>query len=551
MRGAGFHQRRTAAAAAILLATALGAEPSVARSAPREPVDVGGAAQIFVDRHLVADATGVTFVVQPAEKHPANPLIVPDQPWEKAVYLFGDVVFDADERRFKMWYTARPPEGSFSYEGQGITAHVVCYATSRDGVRWEKPPVGTLESPVFERHNAVAPVQSPVVWKDARDPDPRRRYKMVGVSRLATETKPKHPTCTFVSPDGFRWTHVGHDIHGGTQDVVNGFVDERRGLYTAIPKRWPYPKVDGRPRRVFGVMASRDFVEWARPQWVFAADAADVASARAKLDRVRIHFEYPDNPYRNLRADIQGVSAYPHESGVVVTFPWVFSYFRGFEEPKELRDEGVIELQVGTLRAGPDGTYAWDRSLREPILPHGAWGEWDSGFLFAAAKAVRVGDEVLLFYDGGNWTHGFNPKWFDEPRTVTWDGRTHTWTYRRAIGLATWQADRFVAARAPAEGGELTTVPVQFDAAAARLEVNADVRPGGSLVVELCDASGRPLAGFERSDVVTGDGLRQTVTFAGRADVAPLRGRPLVLRFHLADADLFSFAFRRRVEGGQ
>ena len=55
----------------------------------------------------------------------------------------------------------------------------ICYATSRDGLTWEKPypeiyPWGGEKSnvPVFGLHGAG-------VFKDPADPDPNRRYKMI------------------------------------------------------------------------------------------------------------------------------------------------------------------------------------------------------------------------------------------------------------------------------------------------------------------------------------------------------------------------------------
>ena len=47
------------------------------------------------------------------------------------------------------------------------------------------------------------------------------------------------------------------------------------------------------------------------------------------------------------------------------------------------------------------------------------------------------------------------------------------------------------------------------------------------------------------NDPVTGDSLRQTVTWQGRSDVDALAGKRVSLRFTLRRAALFSFAFRK------
>jgi hypothetical protein len=75
------------------------------------------------------------------------------------------------------------------------------------------------------------------------------------------------------------------------------------------------------------------------------------------------------------------------------------------------------------------------------------------------------------------------------------------------------------------------------------LEINAQTGPDGHVVVELLDAAGEPIDGFGPSQPVSGDDLRHVVPFEG--DVASLAGRPIVVRFHLKNARLYSFAFRK------
>jgi hypothetical protein len=114
--------------------------------------------------------------------------------------------------------------------------------------------------------------------------------------------------------------------------------------------------------------------------------------------------------------------------------------------------------------------------------------------------------------------------------------------YCGSIGLATWPRDRFVSADAPATGGTLTTVPLRF--AGQRLEINARTGEGGDVRVELLDAAGRPLEGIPISKPFTGDDLRHTVQFPEPMNLGALASRPVCLRFHLRNAELYAFAFR-------
>ena len=63
--------------------------------------------QLFLDDHVVAKLENLERKVIQPEKHPANPLIVPDQPWERRyIQTYGTVLFDAAAGRFRAWYLA-------------------------------------------------------------------------------------------------------------------------------------------------------------------------------------------------------------------------------------------------------------------------------------------------------------------------------------------------------------------------------------------------------------------------------------------------------------
>ena len=124
------------------------------------PIDVGR--QLFVDDFLIAQTT-LTRTYHAAKYHAATPVLKPDQPWEKeggpTAMVFSDGVwYDPKDRLFKMWYMG------------GLT-RATCYATSKDGLRWDKP---TLD--VRKGTNIVQPDlrDSVTVWLDLDDRDARR-----------------------------------------------------------------------------------------------------------------------------------------------------------------------------------------------------------------------------------------------------------------------------------------------------------------------------------------------------------------------------------------
>src|SRR5262245_31212937 len=125
-------------------------------------IDVGR--QLFVDDFLIADTTLTRTFHQPVY-HEACPVLKPDQPWEGTSAMpFSDGVWhDPHDQLFKIWYK---------------TSSATCYATSRDGIKWDKPVLD-----VKKGTNVVVPGgrDSSTVWLDHREKDPQRRFKMFRV----------------------------------------------------------------------------------------------------------------------------------------------------------------------------------------------------------------------------------------------------------------------------------------------------------------------------------------------------------------------------------
>ena len=470
-------------------------------------VDVGTRSQLFIDRELIYDARSVSFTLHPARKHSAQPLMVGDQPWEGGnIYQGGTVMYDAEERIFKMWYTGHASE----YFDRITTL----YATSRDGIHWDKSQRGTIPAKNGKRCNAVADRYLPSVIKDPRDPDPTHRYKMVSFHEDRGFT-------SLVSPDGLHWTETGPGAFlpiSYVDDVVTACWSKPHQVFVTFAKQ--AMPVMGRRRRTIWTSFSHDFVHWSKPEPALVADRRDDYGSRIRAEKARPLLLYPDN-YNVMRSEIYGTGMYSAES-CLVAFPWIFTATVNI--PNVGNQEGPIETQLAVSR----DLVHWERPFRTPAIPSGKPGSWDGGMLSACAYAFDYQNEVWMYYWGNPGTHAGPP-----PGQATLNG---------GIGLAKWPKDRFVSADGPAAGGTLTTVPVQF--AGNRLELNANVKRGGKILVELLDLALNRRKDWPTSAPVTGDDLRHTVQFDGASDVSGLAGQPLVIRFHLWDAELYSFAFR-------
>ena len=476
---------------------------------PASPFDVGGRAQLFIDRTLIRDTSRVSFTLHQGTKHPQNPLLRADQPWEGwRLEIYGNVLYDDQEQCFKMWYVAAD--------------NPTCYATSKDGIHWQKPLVGTVDDGSGKPNNIVLNGHLTSVVKDNNEPDPKRRYKMTCWYQSAYRT--------MVSADGLHWELADREPFATGWDVVTGHWDPYRKLWIAFTKNHDFPW-RGHPRRVFDLVVSRDFQQWSKPIPAFYPDLRDDAGSLARIEQVRPILDRPDDPAL-MRTEFYGIGAYPHES-CTITFPWVLTINNNARWGNH---EGPMEVQLAVSR----DLHQWHRPFRTPVIDVGKPGDWDCGMQFTASSAIRVGDEIWLYYTGANHTHG-SPVLY---RSAFEDGKStgRKDRFTDSIGLVTWKLDRFVSADGPFEGGTLTTVPICFSGK--RMEINARTEGKGSVVVELLDAAGNPLNGFPKSDPFSGDALRHSITFGGSQDVEKLAGKPITLRFYLKDAKIFSFAFR-------
>jgi len=125
----------------------------------------------------------------------------------------------------------------------------ICYATSKDGIKWDKPELGLVDYEGSKANNIIwRGPHGAGIFKDHRDPDPARRYKMImlGVS-------------TSHSADGIRWSAprkiegIGA-IAGDTHNNV--FWNPSSKKYVGITRTW------GALGREVTRMESSDFAEW-------------------------------------------------------------------------------------------------------------------------------------------------------------------------------------------------------------------------------------------------------------------------------------------------
>lgn len=99
----------------------------------------------------------------------------------------------------------------------------------------------------------------------------------------------------------------------------------------------------------------------------------------------------------------------------------------------------------------------------------------------------------------------------------------------------TYRLDGFVSVYAPQGGGSVTTE--KMIASASGLAVNYSTAAGGSMSIEVLDENGGRIA---NSPKLIGDNIDEVVKLKIPAGYI---GKPVRLKFHLNDAEVFAFRF--------
>ena len=473
------------------------------------PIDIGTRKQLFIDDYIVAETKGVFRTLNQPVKYKGNPLIRPRKPRTgepELVIMGGSVIYDGEEKLFKMWYEATDHQRTHS---------AMAYATSKDGIHWDLPHQGRIAFPewrdprfgtgptdnnfVFDR----PPELCPCVFKDPAAKTPDRKYKMI----YREASGGKEGVYAAFSPDGVHWSGETGPIIPLADSFHSVLWDAKLARYVAHTRYEIYS--NGYLKRQVLQSESEDFIHWTPYGVIMKADAED--------------------PPQNRQ--FYNMEWMPYE-GVFIGFLSVYHVAPGPErqserhKPKEAWED-KIDIQLTFSR---DNRHWIRAGNRQTFLPTSALpGDYDFGMIWNVLQhPIVVGDEIFIYYNGTSGLH---------------------WAFTRkeveggVIALAKLRLDGFVSLDVGSSLGTVTTRPMTTTGE--KLIVNADAR-FGSIRVEVLDADGSPVKGFgkEDADPLTGDSVRHEVTWNGKGSMSRVRAAPFALRFHMDRAKLYSFVFQ-------
>ena len=461
---------------------------------------------LLLDDRIVEQKQNVRLAVGAVKKHEANPLMKEDKPWEARFdNLYPNVVYDEARKLYRCWYnpfimdplagkTPRerrdldPLAGKTPPDQRGKVPYRpydrefgLCYAVSRDGLKWTKPELNLVEFQGSKANNLLLRGSHGAgILIDPGDPREERRYKLFE-GGLWIKNWQSRPAVRF-SKDGLRWSEAVPvpevEAHADTHNSTRWVPELKKYVtMTRIHRGKPFFRHPA-GQRVVGRTESSDFLRWSKATEVLRGDVENQTYAMP-------FFRYKDL-YLGLLMIIR-----------------------------------LSEERVHCELAWSPDTIRWERiSPGTPFIPNSPIkGHYDWGCVYGADAPVVTKDGIRIYYAGSNGRHRYWRDGFLCLATLRPDG---------------WAGYELVD---PGQVGVVVTKPLTWQG---RLHLTADAARG-SVQVTVMDSRGKALA---VGQPVQGEVTEQEVLSGSPGQMAGLEGRSVRLKFALHRAKLYSFVFK-------
>ncbi len=463
-------------------------------------IDISVGRQLFVDDFLIEGGNFEREFHYP-EKYEGNPVLKAETPLEKgkksrnqpgATVKSGGIWWNPEKNIFEMWYEAG-------------WVQALAYATSKDGVNWERPKLG-----IYGDDNRIVDEKfhpdSGAAVRDFQSTDPAQNYKMFNRGGGSA----KNRITAFTSTDG-----VHFDVH----PLLGTCQDRTTAFYNPFRKKWVYSIRASGPRgRSRMYYENSDFLK--ASNWL--PDEPVVWASADELDLPSPHV--PD-----FRPNLYNLDAVAYES-------LMLGFFQIMTGP---------ENDVCTKLGLPKGTnlsfaysrdgFHWHRPDRTFAIASTYEDTWDRGYVQSLSNICLVrGDKLWFYYIG----YAGDPSMASEDKSKSMSSGMYS---NGATGVAVLRRDGFASLN-PKGGApmEITTRPLLFQGK--YLFVNAD-SPKGKITAELLDMKDQKIEPFtfENCEPLSADSTMAQIKWNNAEDLSALAYRPVKIRFRMDGGKFYSF----------
>ncbi len=387
---------------------------------------------------------------------------------ENRVYYWGTTIRVSD-KDFRMWYMGISDRS----EPQNGRGYYVCYATSRDGVKWTKPKLGLVKYDGTKDNNICDYPFPPeeineliTVLYDPDDPDPKRRFKSV------FKTNRQDPGWgTAFSADGLQWKRSPFSPPYGNHPVGG---TKFRGKYYVPGHGLRIP--GGPPYRALMIHSSSDFVDWK-------------VEGNGLPDRVPA----PGSHVNSGEQVHCGIGMW-NRGNVIVG---VYSQWHGLPDHQANRKEpGSSFIGDLGLALSHDGKNFVEPIPNAPLVKQ------------AEQPTPKEGPSKILQHGQGMYSVG--------DRTYYW----HGW-FGSGSQMVEWDRDRLGYLEAAGTASHITSMPIEVGTGSVNVYVNASNLGGGNaLTLSVVDQKGQDLPGYSGRPLRT-NGFREKIKWGGGAVLRP------------------------------
>lgn len=406
---------------------------------------------------------------------------------DEVLLYYGSVVRVGDT--LHMWYNGNsgPLANTIGYERVDCR---ICYATSRDGIHWEKPSLG-LVTFNGSAHNNIVDLNEPGLWStfavlyDPDDPNPAKRFKAAYEAHDQPGVEPKRQLfCVAFSPDGLHWKRSEKNPIGSFLEMAG--VMKHDGLYyvngqNALGAYHPLPA------RRLATFASADFEHWS-------------SCAALGLDRAPDLYGASREDSWNQYEEVHLGAGIWNRANVMLGFYGQWHASVSGDRRGTVIDLGLAITHDALHYHEPIPGFRMVPASEQPGTPYGI-----APALVQGQGVENVGDRTLYWYGMWRGTPG------------------------SGVRMVSWPRDRLGLLKPfHARGAEAITCPFEITTGSANVYVNASgLGESSRLRVELLDEAFRLIEGYSGADAAqfAEDGFRMKAAWKRGDSLLASQGR--------------------------